>query len=460
MRAGGPVTATRVRGTERAPEAVVGAQILIESRPHSDDGPGSSCLGVTVTSCRRLTPSAREVSLFPLQNQIMNYAWGDRRAIAALQGREPGDEPEAELWMGAHPKAPSSALIAGEWLRLDRAIAEGPPARLLGERVAAHFGQLPFLFKVLAAARPLSLQAHPNLEQARAGFAREEAARVPRHAPHRNYKDDNHKPELICALSRFEALCGFRSVHELRLLVTTVNSAALAPWFDALWSGESDEIALRTCFTHLMQAPADERARLMHAVRERLSELLEHPEFGAAFGWALRLDQAYAEDVGVITSLMLNHVVLSPGEALYLPAGCLHAYLQGTGLELMANSDNVLRGGLTPKHVDVTELLGVLDFVGGPVHKLSPQRVSEGQLRYQTPAVEFELWKHELGPSPQSIDSSDGPEILICTEGRAAHETSESIIALLPGESAWVPAATSGYTLIGPGTVYRALVPS
>lgn len=398
--------------------------------------------------------------MFPLKNQIMNYAWGDRAAIATLQGRDPGEEPEAELWMGAHPKAPSFVLMAGEWTPLDRMIMHGPPDQLLGERVARQFGRLPFLFKVLAAAKPLSLQAHPNLEQARAGFAREEGARVARHAPHRNYKDDNHKPELICALSQFEALCGFRPIDELRRLVAELNCSELAPWFGALAHCADEEEALRTCFSQLMQAPMAQQAALTRSAAERLEALGGHAEFGPMARWALRLNEAYPGDIGVVTSLMLNYVVLNPGEALYLPAGYLHAYLHGTGLELMANSDNVLRGGLTPKHVDVPELLSVLNFHGEPVRTLLPEKVNEGQLRYETPAPEFELWKHELGTGPQLIQASDGPEIIICTEGRAAHEDAESLTELLPGESAWVPAATVNYTLAGPGIVYRAIVPS
>ncbi len=396
--------------------------------------------------------------MFPLDNQLMNYAWGSKESIAQLQGREPSEQPEAELWMGAHPKAPSSALVAGEWQSLDRLI-DDDPERLLGERVAQRFGRLPFLFKVLAAAEPLSLQAHPNLEQARAGFAREDAAGVPRNAPHRNYRDDNHKPELICALTPFEALCGFRSVSDLKTLVARLDSTELAPWFTALQEEASSERALRRCFAELMQAPPETQAALTSSVQSALERHQDDENYGEAFAWSLRLNEAYPGDVGVVTSLMLNHTVLQPGEALYLPAGNLHAYLRGTGLELMANSDNVLRGGLTPKHVDVPELLSVLVFDGGSADKHLPEEVSEGAWRYPTPAAEFELWKHDLAEASSPIPASDGPEILIAVNGKASYSTENCLVELLPGESAWFPAHKGDYQLSGPGTVYRAVVP-
>ncbi len=396
--------------------------------------------------------------MYPLDNQVMNYAWGSKEAIAQLQGREPSEQPEAELWMGAHPKAPSTALVAGEWRPLDQLIAK-EPEKLLGKRVVDRFSRLPFLFKVLAAAEPLSLQAHPNLEQARAGFAREDAAGVPRTAPNRNYRDDNHKPELICALTPFEALCGFRSCDDLKELLGRLNCTELEPWLAPLYDGRPDSDALRACFSRLMQAPEQEQRELVSRGCDALAAAMEDELYAAAFTWALRLNEAYPADIGVITSLMLNHTVLAPGEALYLPAGNLHAYLCGTGLELMANSDNVLRGGLTPKHVDVPELLSVLVFEGGPVRKRLPTQVADGAWRYETPAAEFELWKHELGEGSFSIPASDGPEILIAVEGKASYRTEDCLVELLPGESAWFPAHAGTYELSGPATLYRATVP-
>lgn len=393
--------------------------------------------------------------MFVLDNEVMSYEWGSRSAIAKLQGRRKRRRPEAELWMGAHPKAPSSALIHGEWCPLNRLI-EREKDTWLGPRVSAEFGQLPFLFKVLAADKPLSLQAHPDLARARAGFERENAAGIPLNAPQRNYKDANHKPELICALSPFEALCGFRKVRELLRLAAALACPELSRWLPA----RPLKSELRNSFKRLVQVSGADRAELRHAVRTALSNRSHDSEFEAAFGWAEVLLDAYPDEIGGVLTLMLNHTVLAPGEALYLPAGNLHAYLRGSGFELMANSDNVLRGGLTPKHVDVPELLAVLNFTGSKVDKLTPVAVAPGHYRYTTPAREFELWRHEISAAPTPIPASDGPQILFALEGRITHRSEESMVELLPGESAFTPPIPGGYSLTGPGVVFRAAVPA
>lgn len=393
--------------------------------------------------------------MFLLENKIMNYAWGSHAAIAELQGRSPSSVPEAELWMGAHPKAPSTAFAHGEWRPLTEMIAKAP-VELLGENVALRFGQLPFLFKVLAAAKPLSLQAHPDLARAGAGFAEESAARVSLSSPHRNYKDKNHKPELICALSPFEALCGFRDPAKLADVLTVLANKKLSDCF--VWR-KHGSIDLEGSFRALMTTKPKKRARIVGTALAALAGRPTESPFENSFVWAERLAVAYPGDIGVLTSLMLNHIVLAPGESLYLPAGNLHAYLCGTGLELMANSDNVLRGGLTPKHVDVPELLRVLNFQGGPVEKRAPVQERPGQWRYQTPAAEFELWKLEIGESPMTITATGGPEILIVVEGTVTNRTAESIVELRPGDSALVPANAGDYELSGPAIGYRATVP-
>jgi mannose-6-phosphate isomerase len=361
--------------------------------------------------------------------------------------------------MGAHPKAPSAALVHGEWQPLD-ALIRSAPKRLLGQRVQQRFGQLPFLFKVLAAQEPLSLQAHPNKQQAEAGYAAEDQHGLSLSAPERNYKDRNHKPELICALSPFEALCGFRNRDEARSLFAALGNPELESFTDPLSSSLSDEEAVKQTFTQLLRAPKATQATLVASTSSCLQRRPERTPFEAAFAWAQTLANSYPGDVGVITSLLLNHVSLAPGEALYLPAGNLHAYLGGLGLELMANSDNVLRGGLTPKHVDVDELLRVLRFETGPAEIRTPSLEAEGQWVYRTEAAEFELWKLELGPKPVAVKGSDGPEIILATSGKAIYQTSRHFVELLPGESAFINSKTKPYQLTGRGTVYRALVPS
>jgi mannose-6-phosphate isomerase len=367
------------------------------------------------------------------------------------------------MWMGAHPRAPSSVLNHGEWQRLDLLI-KSSPKRMLGQRVQEQFKQLPFLFKVLAAAEPLSLQAHPNLEQARRGFAAENEKGIPLGALDRSFKDDNHKPELLCALTPFDALCGFRPVPHALELLQGLGNPRLAPFIEPLQAAVngtlSESSALALTFGGLMRAPKSVQAELVETTLPAIHGRNKDTRFEASLGCAEALAKHYPNDVGVVTSLMLNFVSLVPGEALYLPAGNLHAYVSGMGLELMANSDNVLRGGLTPKHVDVEALLDVLDFKSIHVDKRMPREVAEGQTRYETSAREFELWKLELGARPRSIAASDGPEILIATEGKAVYQTSRYFVELLPGESAFQKARGKAYKLTGPGTVYRATVPT
>ncbi len=378
-----------------------------------------------------------------LENVVQPYAWGSHELLARLEGRPPSAKPEAEVWMGAHPLAPSRTPRGP----LDEVIQRSP-AQELGPRVVERFGnKLPFLLKLLAADQPLSLQAHPSLEQARAGFAREEAAKIPLADPHRNYKDANHKPELLCALTPFHALCGFRALDATRFLLKSLGPTSLDPLFAPLQQGE-----LEACFKALMTAretwPADQQRA---AVAELKAAAARH---GAAFPvearWTRRIAELYPEDLAVAAALLLNHLELKPYEAIYLPAGNLHAYLGGLGVEVMATSDNVLRGGLTPKHVDVPELLRVLRFEAGPVQVLSGS--GEPEQVYLTPAPEFRLSRIAVG-GPVHLERR-GPELLVCTAG----EVSLSGVVLKAGQSAFCPDSDGPYRLGGEGELFRATV--
>ncbi|MBE2253237.1 MAG: mannose-6-phosphate isomerase, class I [Myxococcus sp.] len=375
-----------------------------------------------------------------LENTVQPYAWGSVTAIPELLGLPGSGVPQAELWVGAHPSAPSK--VNGVSLE---ALIAGAPLATLGAETAQRYGpRLPFLLKVLAAARPLSLQAHPSLEQAQAGFAREEAAGVPRTAAHRNYKDPNHKPELICALTPFRALCGFRDVDDTLALLEGLHVEALAPFVDTL-----ARAGLRALFERVMTVEPAARGALVKAVVEACAR--RPPErFAAECANAVSLEAEYPGDVGVIGALLLNLVDLAPGEALSLGAGNLHAYLEGTGVELMANSDNVLRGGLTPKHVDVPELLRVLDFGHGPVAKVAPQGRPEAV--YPTPFPDFRLSRVEVG-APVTLPRL-GPDLLLCVEG----EVRASGLSLRRGEAAFAAFDDGPLELAGAGTVYRATV--
>jgi mannose-6-phosphate isomerase len=356
--------------------------------------------------------------------------------------------------MGAHPRAPSRVHSGGGESTLLELIAREPRA-LLGDRVLGRFGpRLPFLMKVLAAETPLSLQAHPNLAQARAGYAAEEAAGVDVDAAERNYRDPNHKPELICALEPFHALVGFRDVAVTLQLLGALDSPSLAPLLAELGK-RPDASGLRRFFEAVMTATPDVAAALS---REVLAACVAPPpgEFENEYGWARRLGELYAGDLGIVIALCLNLVTLAPGEALYLPAGNLHAYLLGTGVEIMASSDNVLRGGLTPKHVDVPELLNVLDFAATTPDVLRAAGTGAERV-YRTPATEFRLSRIDLEHSYSPV-RSDGPEILLATEGEVTLHAGQHRLTVPQGGSALIRACDPEYDLSGRARVFRATV--
>lgn len=392
-----------------------------------------------------------------LRNEVMSYAWGSREAIAAMQGRTPAAAPEAELWMGAHPKAPSLVENGGEWQPLPKLIAANPD-KWMGPEVHAHWGTgLPFLFKVLAAETPLSLQAHPSIEQAQRGFDREQSLGIPIDAPHRNYRDRNHKPELICALTRFETLCGFRARDASAALFHELSLPQISSTVSPLWNATlNDEQAVRETFTKLMGLPRDAQRDLTRATLKALPSSAS--PFLSSYEWARRLGTLYPDDIGAVISLLLNQVTLQPGQALYLPAGNLHAYLQGVGVELMANSDNVLRGGCTPKHIDVAELVKVLSFRAGPIAVISPSPNDAAVQRYLTPAAEFELTRLRVNGSLRVAEAL-GPRILLVVEGGPVRVTAGTAeLTLDAGESAYLEPTGEAVGIEGKATCFCAAV--
>ncbi len=392
-----------------------------------------------------------------MANRIRPYAWGSRTAIPELLGTEsPAPHPQAELWMGAHPGDSSQLMDPSGERSLIEAIAD-KPVMMLGERVEATFGpRLPFLFKVLAAAEPLSLQAHPSAEQAARGFAQEEAAGVPIGASRRNYKDSSHKPELLCAVTEFEALCGFRDpVMSVELLANLA-----VPQLDhylSLLSGQPDQDGVRALFSSILTIPSSMLSPLLSAVLTACVRLVRQGSvFSAEYRTALELGERYPGDPGVLASLLLNRVTLRPGQALFLSAGNLHAYLAGVGVELMANSDNVLRGGLTPKHVDVPELMRVLDFNAGDVEVLTGDEVRPGELVYRTPVPEFRLSRITLSDHPLGLDH-DGPQVVLVVEGSATVTDGDGREVKVPrGRSVWIAAGDVGVHISGSGLAFRA----
>ncbi len=388
-----------------------------------------------------------------LQNAVQGYAWGSRTAIAELRGAPASPTPEAELWMGAHPSAPSRLADGGQ--PLGDVIASAPENHL-GAACVRRFGpRLPFLFKVLAAAEPLSLQAHPTEAQAQEGFEREEAAGVPITASNRNYKDRHHKPELLCAMTPFWALCGFRDAARTNALVAAIGSRGLTAACAPL--ARDGASALRDVFLSLVGLGASASELVAEVIDACKMHRTASGPWKDECHWAERLATLYPTDVGVVVSLLLNVVRLEPGEAIYLPAGNLHAYLEGTGFEIMASSDNVLRGGLTKKHVDVPELSRVLDFAAGPVAVLRGDDERPFERVYPTSAPEFELSVLRLGGESTPPLLRRGPEILLVTKGDILAR-GRSEVFLTRGDVLYVPFDEGPFTLTGRGEVTRASV--
>jgi mannose-6-phosphate isomerase len=370
-----------------------------------------------------------------------SYAWGSLTAIPTLLGQPPSARPVAELWFGAHSDSPSNTVDGP----LDEAIA-ADPAGLLGPDVVARFGaRLPFLLKLLAADRPLSIQVHPTLAQARAGYAAEQARGVALESPGRNYRDPYPKPELLCALTEFDALCGFRPVPDTIALLRALAVPALDPVLAALTGREPS----RAAFELLLDLDDVGRAALLGSVLPACQRLaVGESEWTLAASISLRAAEYFPGDVGAVLTLLLNAVRLAPGEAIFLGAGNVHAYLYGLGVEIMANSDNVLRCGLTPKHVDVPEVLRVADFSALIQPRSEPVR-SPGVVRFPVPVPDFEL--SVLSVPVVNDATATGPQILLCTEGAVT----VGGIDLAPGQAVFV-AAGRDIMLTGAGTVFRA----
>lgn len=402
--------------------------------------------------------------MFRLEGKLQSYAWGSRTAIAAVLGREPSGDPEAELWLGAHPGGPTRLVEkSGAAEDLAGLIASDPLGHL-GERVAGQWNQLPFLLKVLAADKALSLQVHPTMDQARAGFAREESQGVPLSAPHRNYKDASHKPELIYALGSFSALSGFRPLPEMIEVTRAFGFEEAGPGLGELWAAleeGADARSLEIFFRGLFSLTETQRAAAISlaVARAKRPDALPVSARGIA-PWLSEFAAQYPSDPGVLASLLLNLVVLSPGEAMYLPAGNLHAYLRGTGLEIMASSDNVLRGGLTPKHVDVEELCNILSFESFLPNKSEgiEETCADGLVtaKFVTAASEFELSILDI-PEGGSFEFR-GPEIWLILAGGVRVTLDEKEERCGPGTQLFLSASQRA-SVTGPALVARGIVP-
>lgn len=399
------------------------------------------------------------MNIFPLKNPVQKYAWGSRTFIPEMMKRSsPSEEPQAELWMGTHPMAPSTVLVGGKKIPLAELIRRDPP-NFLGEATARKFGDnLPFLFKILAIDRPLSIQAHPDREQAARGFKRELELGVPLDAPHRSYRDPNHKPELICALTPFQALIGFKSPDRILAAFQKVPAPALVDEIEAL-AGKPDNEGFKRFFTTLMRMEREKQARIVSQTAALCENAVARDP---SLERVIDLHHEYPGDVGVLSPLFLDAVVLEPGEAVFIRPGTLHAYIKGSGVELMANSDNVLRGGLTHKSMDIEGLLNILDWEPQTLQVLRPERLTNGEMSYPSFADEFRL--SVITPAKgESIEStSEGsPEIVIVVKGHAfitVKKTGERL-PLSQGSAVFIPASVPSYNVTGDGILYKAAVP-
>ena len=424
---------------------------------------------------RRAIESFREEpGAIRLRGAVQHYEWGGVRFIPELLGqRNDAERPFAELWIGAHPKAAAEAELESLWLGLDRLIA-GAPEPVLGRPAARRFGgRLPYLLKILDARSMLSIQVHPSLRQARSGFAREGASGIPLDAPERNYQDDNHKPELQVALSEFWLLHGFRPLEEIaETLAAVPELGRLHPDFSACLrrcggrTGARRRL-LRELYGRILSLPQEAVDAALGPLLARLRDEGDHDP-GLPAHWLLRASRLFPPagghyDRGLFSIFLLNLVHLTPGQGTFQPAGMPHAYLQGVNVELMACSDNVLRGGLSSKHVDPAELLRILSFESGRPQVLEARGVSATESVYASSAREFRLSRIEVSPGrPHRCPAGHGADCLILLEGEAAIPCRGRVLRLARGEAALIPSGLP-YSVEGTrgrAVLYRATVPA
>jgi len=396
-----------------------------------------------------------------IRGVVRHYDWGSPDAIPALVGVPATGEPVAELWFGAHPSAP--APLEGDGAHRDLlSLVEADPAGVLGDDVSERFGrQLPFMLKLIAPVRPLSLQVHPDLARARVRFAAEEAAGIAIDSPLRSYRDANHKPELVYALTRFEALCGFRAPRRAAELLAGLGT----PLTDALHRqlrAEPNSEGVRRAFTSLLNLVSRPSPGVVADVAAACARRLEAgtPSVRADRTVAL-LQREHPGDPGVVASLLLNPVTLHPGEALFVPAGGVHAYLSGLAVEVMASSDNVLRAGLTTKHIDVPEMLACVDYVAAPPIRLAPEYFGGPVGVFYAPVDDFELSVARVSDETGSYElRGRGPRIALCVAGEVTLEEGDDAVTITPGHAIFLPASEPRPVISGRcGTVVQADVP-
>ncbi|GAK82594.1 mannose-6-phosphate isomerase [Vibrio ponticus] len=387
---------------------------------------------------------------FPMTNVIQNYAWGSTTSVNQLFGIEnPNGEPQAEVWMGAHPNGCSMVESQGTTTKLSELIGSDMNA-FLSEKVAKRFGELPYLFKILAAEKALSIQVHPNKQQAEAGFAREEQQGIELSAANRNYKDPNHKPELVYALTSYQAMNGFRATEEIIANFTRLDIPELATLLAGLVANQTAQ-GLSDFFSGLLSLQGEDKDKALAALLAYANNSQD-----PLMALIVELETQYPGNIGLFVPLTLNIITLEPGQAMFLDAETPHAYIKGTGLEIMANSDNVLRAGLTPKYMDIEELVACTIFEEKPFDTLLLEpNVNDEVLEYPIPVEDF---KFAIIPSSTARTIEiDSAEILLPLDGTMTltHSNGQRCV-IEKGQSVFIPAYAKHYTLECQGRVARA----
>ncbi len=397
-----------------------------------------------------------------MENIIRKYAWGSKTAIHRLMGkRVKSKEPWAELWMSAHPEASSKIEYDNKQLTLYELIKKHPEV-ILGEKIAKKYNNtLPFLFKILAIARPLSIQVHPDKIHAEKGFERENKLKIPLDSYYRNYKDKNHKPECVCALTYFCALNGFRKVPEILQLMDRVCPRSLCNDLCVL-RDNSDIAGLKKFFAGLLTMDKAQKQRAIKESIEKAQQYINLPDSGKAYEWMIKIHRYYPEDIGIFAPMILNLIEIKPGQAMFIPAGQVHAYLEGMCIEIMANSDNVIRGGLTAKHIDVSEFIEISNFEWDDVNFITQEKLNSYETIYRTPAREFILSIIKINNITYACQNNKSVAILLCTEGEAiiTDLNGKRAVSVLPGHSVIIPFCVKKYTITGKAKLYKASVPS
>ncbi|RPD51903.1 mannose-6-phosphate isomerase, class I [Paracnuella aquatica] len=392
--------------------------------------------------------------IFRLKGAVQHYTWGGFQFLPQLLNQQQDGRPWAEYWLGAHPNHPALVVLPNGPQALHQAIAAAPEA-ILGTAVAGHFGKMPYLLKVLDVRQMLSIQVHPDKASAAVGFEAENRLGIAVNAPNRNYKDDNHKPELMVALSDFWLLHGFKPETALKECLATI------PEFDFLM-GAFEQGGYEALYRLVMTMPQDEVNSLLAPIIDRILPLYQNGELPKSSEdfWAARAADTFCKngqyDRGIFSIYLFNLLHLKRGEGVYQPAQMPHAYLEGQNVEIMANSDNVLRAGLTDKHIDVAELLKHVRFEATVPTVLGAHAQVQEELSFTVPAPEFALYQYRLEEGPAHFTAS-GAEIVLVTDGAVRLSGNGQELELQRGEAALVTAGTAcSLTPLQPADVFRA----